>query len=50
MKKQWQQPVLEVLDVKMTMHNVDGSKYDADWSNSTQIPTNSDGQHLDSKC
>ncbi|MDR7079102.1 hypothetical protein J2Y03_004159 [Neobacillus niacini] len=49
MKREWQKPVLEMLDVKMTMHNVSGSKYDADWSNGQPIPTNGQGQHLDSK-
>lgn len=31
MKKQWQKPVLEVLDVNMTMLQGDGSKLDNDF-------------------
>jgi hypothetical protein len=48
MKKEWQKPVLEMLDVKMTMHSVDGSVYDADWSQTQHIPTDAQGNHLDS--
>ncbi|MBY0145874.1 paeninodin family lasso peptide [Neobacillus niacini] len=50
MKREWQKPVLEMLDVKMTMHNVAGSKYDGDFSNGQPIPIDpGTGQHLDSK-
>jgi hypothetical protein len=49
MKKEWQTPVLEMLDVKLTMHNVAGDKFDADWSNATTIPTDSQGNHMDAK-
>lgn len=49
MKKEWQKPVLEMLDVKMTMHNITGSKFDADWSNSETIPVDANGNHMDSK-
>lgn len=50
MKNEWQKPVLEMLDVKMTMHNVNGSVYDADWSENT--PPDIDpvtGDHMDMK-
>jgi hypothetical protein len=49
MKRDWQKPVLEMLDVKMTMHNVAGSKYDDTWAEGETIPTDSQGNHLDSK-
>lgn len=49
MKKNWQKPELEMLDVRMTMHTVDGRVYDADWSNEEDIPVDENGDHLDSK-
>ncbi|MEH7493791.1 paeninodin family lasso peptide [Neobacillus niacini] len=49
MKKEWQKPTLEMLDVKMTMHSINGRVYDADWSQETEIPQDANGNHLDSK-
>jgi hypothetical protein len=46
--KEWQKPVLEVLDVKMTMHSIKGEHYDADYSNGQPIPTDpTTGLHMD---
>lgn len=49
MKKEWQTPELKMLDVKMTMHNATGSKFDATFSEGQPIPVDSQGNHLDSK-
>lgn len=32
MKKEWKQPTLEVLEVKMTMANTEGTHYDGNYS------------------
>jgi hypothetical protein len=51
MKKEWQTPELEILDVKMTMKSTNGSKYDGDYSNGQPIPIDPvTGDHMDSKC
>lgn len=46
MKKEWQKPVLEVLDVNMTMGGTDYSDFDANFVDNTKIPVNSKGQPL----
>jgi hypothetical protein len=46
--KNWQKPVLEVLDVKMTMHSTTGTHYDADYSNGQPVPIDPNtGLHMD---
>jgi hypothetical protein len=50
MRKVWKTPVLEVLDVKMTMASINGSRYDGNYSEDEQIPIDPEtGQHMDSK-
>ncbi|MBT2642180.1 paeninodin family lasso peptide [Bacillus sp. ISL-41] len=49
MKREWKKPELEMLDIKMTFHNVNGRVYDADWSEETEIPVDENGDHLDAK-
>jgi hypothetical protein len=38
MKKEWQKPGLEVLDVKMTMATTSGTHFDNDYTNGTPVP------------
>jgi hypothetical protein len=44
--KEWQKPVLEVLDVKMTMHNATGVSFDADYSHGQTVPTDGHGHDM----
>jgi hypothetical protein len=46
MRKEWQTPVLEVLDVKMTMHSTTGQNFDADYTHGTHVPTDGHGHDL----
>jgi hypothetical protein len=46
MKKEWNQPVLEVLDVTMTLHNTNGTHFDDTYVQNTLPPINSQGQML----
>jgi hypothetical protein len=46
MKKEWQKPVLEVLDVKMTMHNSTGTHFDDTYHQGTTPPTDAQGHML----
>lgn len=46
MKKDWQQPLLEELDVNMTMGGTIYNDFDSDFQDSTEIPKDSDGNPL----
>lgn len=46
MKKQWNQPVLEILDVNKTMGGTNYDNFDSDYQDSTTIPVNGKGQPL----
>lgn len=46
MKKDWELPVLEELDVKSTMHNTTGSHFDDTYVQGTTPPTDSQGNML----
>ena len=44
MKKVWQKPTLEVLDINMTMWNVAGTKHDGAWTEHiSNLHDNGDG-------
>jgi hypothetical protein len=45
-KKEWKKPVLEVLDVTMTMHQTTGNHFDDTYVQGATPPTNSQGQML----
>ncbi|MFJ7974848.1 paeninodin family lasso peptide [Peribacillus sp. NPDC096379] len=40
MRKEWQKPVLEVLDVNMTMANITGKYFDGNFTAGQPIPPN----------
>jgi hypothetical protein len=46
MRKNWQKPLLEVLDVKMTMANPTTGRFDGNFTEDNQIPTNENGTPL----
>jgi hypothetical protein len=46
MKKEWQKPVLEVLDVNMTMAGVSGPNFDSNYAYGKTIPTDGQGHDL----
>ena len=46
MKKKWTNPTLQVLDVKMTMWNLEGSHHDGAWTEHLPNPVDPDGNGL----
>lgn len=46
MKKQWTNPTLQVLDVKMTMWNVEGTNHDGAWTEHISNLQDPDGNGL----
>lgn len=46
MKKDWQKPVLEVLDINMTMAGVSGPNFDGNYHYGDPIPTDGKGNDL----
>ncbi|MBM7651875.1 paeninodin family lasso peptide [Neobacillus cucumis] len=46
MKKEWQTPVLEVLDVNMTMAGTTGGNFDGNFVQGKPIPTDGKGHDL----
>ncbi|TLS35556.1 paeninodin family lasso peptide [Pseudalkalibacillus caeni] len=43
MKKVWNAPKLEALDVKMTMWNMEGNNHDGAWTEHISNPVDHDG-------
>lgn len=46
MKKEWKKPILEVLDVNMTMGGTNYNNFDADFVDDTTIPKDEKGNPL----
>ncbi|NRD76975.1 paeninodin family lasso peptide [Bacillus sp. BRMEA1] len=46
MKKEWQQPVLEVLDVNQTMAGTHYKSFDGNWAVGQPVPLNASNQPL----
>ncbi|TMW70535.1 paeninodin family lasso peptide [Alteribacter natronophilus] len=49
MKKRWSDPELDVLNVKMTAGGLNYSKFDSDFEDDTDIPTDENGNPLISR-